>query len=55
MPHIQAILTFRPERGPIRMGASFAAILRTWSIPNPLWDRVDFELAQSTAPEAPGA
>lgn len=52
---VRAILTFRAEHGPIKDAGQLTAILHTWSIPDAWWERVDFELAQSTAPEAPGA
>jgi hypothetical protein len=52
---VRAILAFRAEHGPIQDGGQLIAILRTWAIPEALWNRVDFELAQSTSPEAPGA
>jgi hypothetical protein len=52
---VQAILTFRAEHGPIQDAGQLAAILRPWPAPDAMWDRVDFDLAESTAPEAPGA
>lgn len=50
-----AILAFRVEHGPIRDAGQLAQILRPWPIAEGLWERVDFDPAGSTAPEAPGA
>jgi len=41
-----AIVSFRAEHGPI---------LRAWPVADAIWERVEFEPAESTAPEAPGA
>ncbi|HXJ80499.1 MAG TPA: helix-hairpin-helix domain-containing protein [Candidatus Methylomirabilis sp.] len=51
----RAILEFRVAHGPIRDASQLAQILRPWRIPEGLWGRVDFDPAESTAPEAPGA
>jgi len=52
---VQAILGFRAEHGPIQDANQLAAILRAWPIAAAIWERVDFEPAEGTAPEAPGA
>ena len=51
----QAILGFRAEHGPIQDANQLAAVLRAWPIAEAIWERVEFELAEGTAPEAPGA
>jgi Helix-hairpin-helix motif len=51
----QAILEFRAKHGPIQDGRQLATILRPWALTDAIWERVDFEPAESTAPEAPGA
>jgi Helix-hairpin-helix motif len=49
-----AILRFRAEHGPINPD-DLAKILGAWPIAQALWERADFDPAESTAPEAPGA
>ena len=50
-----AILKFRAEHGPIRDPSELTKILGAWSITPAIWERVDFDPAYNTAPEAPGA
>lgn len=51
----RAILQFRAEHGPIQNADELARILRAWPVAPAIWDRVEFDPADSTAPEAPGA
>ena len=51
----RAILSFRAEHGPIQDAHQLAAILRAWPVTDAIWDRVEFDPAEGTAPEAPGA
>ena len=51
----RAILDFRAEHGPIQDAGQLAQILRQWPIAEAIWERVDFDPAEATAPEAPGA
>ena len=51
----QAILEFRAEHGPIQDAGQLAKILRAWPVAEAIWERVEFDPADSTAPEAPGA
>jgi hypothetical protein len=51
----RAILAFRAEHGPIQNADELARILRPWPVAPAIWDRVEFDPADSTAPEAPGA
>ena len=51
----QAILRFRAEHGPIEDPAQLAKILGPWPIAAAIWEQVEFDPADSTAPEAPGA
>jgi competence ComEA-like helix-hairpin-helix protein len=51
----QAILHYRAEHGPIQDAGKLAEILRPWPMGEALWERVDFDVAEDTAPEAPGA
>lgn len=51
----RAILEFRAEHGPIQNADELARILRAWPVAAAIWDRVEFDPADSTAPEAPGA
>ena len=51
----RAILRFRAEHGPIQDANQLAAILHAWPVVDALWDRIAFDPAESTAPEAPGA
>jgi hypothetical protein len=51
----RAILEFRAEHGPIKDANELAVILHAWPVADAVWERVDFDPAESTAPEAPGA
>ena len=51
----RAILEFRAEHGPIQDAGQLAKILRQWPVAEAMWERVDFNPADGTAPEAPGA
>jgi Helix-hairpin-helix motif len=51
----RAILAFRVEHGPIQDAGQLAQILRRWPVAEAIWERVEFDSAESTAPEAPGA
>ena len=51
----QAILKFRAEHGPILDAGQLAKILQAWPVAEAIWERVEFDPADSTAPEAPGA
>ena len=51
----QAILRFRAEHGPITGRDQLAKILGLWPIAEAIWEHVEFDPADSTAPEAPGA
>jgi helix-hairpin-helix protein len=50
-----AIVKFRAEHGPIRDAAELARILRGWRRSDAALERLDFDPADSTAPESPGA
>ena len=51
----QAILKFRAEHGPIQDAGQLAKVLRAWPVAEAMWEHVEFDPADSTAPEAPGA
>jgi Helix-hairpin-helix motif len=51
----RAIVKFRVEHGPIQDASQLATILRAWPVAEAIWERVEFDPAESTAPEAPGA
>ena len=51
----RAILEFRAEHGPIQDAGQLAKILRQWPVAEAIWEHVDFDPAEGTAPEAPGA
>ena len=51
----RAILNFRAEHGLIQDAGQLANVLRAWSVPEAMWERVEFDPAEATAPEAPGA
>jgi hypothetical protein len=51
----RAIVKFRVEHGPIQDASQLATILRAWPVAEAIWERVAFDPAESTAPEAPGA
>ena len=50
-----AILRHRAEHGPIRDAAELAKIVGSPSMTSDLLRHVDFEPAETTSPEAPGA
>jgi hypothetical protein len=50
-----AILEFRAAHGPIQDARQLATILQRWPVVDAIWERVDFDPAEVTAPEAPGA
>jgi len=50
-----AIVKFRAEHGPIRDAAELARILSGWRLSDAALERLDFDPADSTAPESPGA
>jgi hypothetical protein len=52
---VRAIVSFRTEHGPIQDAAQLAKVLGSWPIAPDLWDRVEYQPAENTAPEAPGA
>src|SRR5437870_13861932 len=51
----RAILRFRAEHRPIKDPDQLGKILGPWHIPDATWEHVEFDPADSTAPEAPGA
>jgi len=51
----RAILKFRAEHGPIQDAGQLANVLCAWPVPEAMWERVEFDPAEATAPEAPGA
>jgi predicted DNA-binding helix-hairpin-helix protein len=51
----EAIVEFRTKHGPIQDAKQLAAILRQWPVAEAIWEHVEFDPAESTAPEAPGA
>lgn len=51
----RAILAYRAEHGPIQDAGQLAGILRPWPVAETIWERVDFDPVETTAPEAPGA
>lgn len=51
----RAILEFRAQHGPIQDAGQLSAILDPWPVAETIWERVEFDPAESTAPEAPGA
>jgi hypothetical protein len=51
----RAIVEFRAEHGPIENAAQLENILRPWPVTEAILERVDFDPAEATAPEAPGA
>lgn len=50
-----AIIKFRAEHGAIRDAAELARILSGWRLSEADLERLDFDPADSTAPESPGA
>lgn len=51
----RAILKFRAEHGPIQDAGQLAKVLHAWPVAEAIWERVEFDPADNTAPEAPGA
>ena len=51
----RAIVAFRAEHGPITDARQLKTILRAWPIADAIWAQVEFDPAEGTAPEAPGA
>ena len=51
----RAIVEFRTEHGPIQDARQLATVLRPWPVAESMWEHVEFDPAESTAPEAPGA
>jgi competence ComEA-like helix-hairpin-helix protein len=51
----RAIVAFRTEHGPIQNASQLAKILSRWPTPEAMWERIAFDPAEGTAPEAPGA
>lgn len=50
-----AIIKFRAEHGPIADARQLERILGGWPVPEALTTEIDFDPAEATAPEAPGA
>ncbi len=50
-----AIVKFRAEHGPIQDAAELARVLHGWRVSDADLERLDFDPADSTAPESPGA
>ena len=53
--HVDAIVRFRAEHGPIKDAHELAAILGAPTLAEALQEQADFSPADATAPEAPGA
>ena len=53
--HVDAIVRFRAEHGPIKDAHELAAILGAPTLTEALREQADFSPADATAPEAPGA
>lgn len=51
----RAIIKFRAEHGPIMDTRQLERILGGWPVPEALAAQIDFDPAETTAPEAPGA
>jgi DNA uptake protein ComE-like DNA-binding protein len=52
---VTAIIKFRVEHGPITDVRQLERILGEWRVPEALATEIDFDPAEATAPEAPGA
>jgi hypothetical protein len=52
---VRAILKFRAEHGPIQDASQLAKVLGGWPGAEAMWERVEFDPAETTSPEAPGA
>lgn len=52
--HVNAIIRFRAEHGPIENAEQLAEILRGYPVSDALWGRVDFAPANDSADEGPG-
>jgi DNA uptake protein ComE-like DNA-binding protein len=50
-----AIVRFRNQHGPIRDVAELASVVGTAKVSSTAVERIDFDPADATAPEAPGA
>ncbi|HEY7364104.1 MAG TPA: helix-hairpin-helix domain-containing protein [Methylomirabilota bacterium] len=50
-----AIIKFRAEHGPITDVRELERILSGWRVSETLTSEIDFDPAEATAPEAPGA
>ncbi len=50
-----AIVEFRAEHGPIQDAAELSRVLHGWRLSAADLERLDFDPADSTAPESPGA
>jgi competence ComEA-like helix-hairpin-helix protein len=51
----EAILEFRVEHGPIQDARQLATVLGAWPVAEAIWEHVEFDPSDTTAPEAPGA
>ena len=51
----EAIVEFRAQHGPIRDESELAKVLSRWPIAEAIWEHLEFDPAEGTAPEAPGA
>ena len=51
----EVIVEFRARHGPIRDAGELAKVLRRWPIAEAIWEHLEFDPAEATAPEAPGA
>jgi competence ComEA-like helix-hairpin-helix protein len=49
-----AIVSHRAEHGPITSAEELAKVLSRWPVSETMWGCVDFDPAETTAPEAPG-
>ena len=54
-PQAQAIVQFRAEHGPIRDARQLSQLLGRDQLPSDMIEQLDFDPANVTAPEAPGA
>jgi DNA uptake protein ComE-like DNA-binding protein len=50
-----AIVRFRSQHGPIRDAAELASVVGAGKVSASVVERIEFDPADSTAPEAPGA
>jgi Helix-hairpin-helix motif len=49
-----AILEFRAQHGPIQDARQLATILHPWPVAEAIWERVEFDPAESTSPRGAG-